>query len=61
MLQLRAAASNTPLWSLIPAKTGGLPWLGEVNRLVCVTLSQATTPMPGGGHVYSPITSEAFG
>ena len=37
MPQLRAGASNTPLWSLIPAKTGGLSWLGEVNRLVCVT------------------------
>ena len=47
MLWSRAAASNTPLWSLIPAKKGGLSWLGEVNRLVCVTLSQATTPLPG--------------
>ena len=47
MLWLRAAASNTPLWSLILAKTGGLFWLEEVNRLVCVTMSQATTPLPG--------------
>ena len=40
---LRAGASNTPLWSLILAKTGGLSWLGEVNRLVCVTESQVAT------------------
>ena len=29
MPQLRAGATDTPLWSFIPAKTGGLSWLGE--------------------------------
>ncbi len=31
----------------------GLSWLGEVNRLVCVTLSQVATILLVGGHVYS--------
>ncbi len=53
MPQLRAGASNTPLWSLIPAKTGGLSWLGEVSRLICVTLSYVATSLLVGGHVYS--------
>ncbi len=53
MPQLRAGASNTPLWSLIPAKKGGLSWLGEANRLVCVTLSHVATTLLVGGHVYS--------
>ncbi len=53
MPKLGAGASNTPLWSLIPAKTGGLSWLGEVNRLVCVTLSQVATTLLVGSHVYS--------
>ncbi len=53
MLQLHAGASNTPLWSLIQANTGGLSWLGEVNRLVCVTLSQVVPTLLVGGHVYS--------
>ena len=46
-------SSNTPLWSLIPAETGGLSWLGEVNRLVCVTESQVATVLLDGGCVYS--------
>ncbi len=53
MPQLLAGASNTPLWSLIPAKTGGLSWLGEVNRLVCVTLSQVATTLLVGSQIYS--------
>jgi len=36
---ISAVASNTPLWSHILAKTGGFSWLGEANRLVCVTMS----------------------
>ncbi len=53
MPQLRAGTSNTPLWSLIQDKTGGLSWLGEVNWLVCVTLSQVATILLSGGLVYS--------
>ena len=59
MPRLRAGASNTPLWSLILAKTGGLSWLGEVNRLVCVTVSQVVTICLDGGHVYSSATPGA--
>ncbi len=40
---LRTGVSKAPLWSLILAKTAGLSWLGEVNRLVCVTGSQVAT------------------
>lgn len=46
------AASNTPLWSLIPAMAGCLSWLREVNQLVCVTPSQASTIVLGGGCIY---------
>ena len=50
---LCAVDSNTPLWSFILAKTGGLSWLVEANRLVCMTLSQVVTTLLDGGHVCS--------
>ncbi len=60
MPQLCAGTSNTPLWSLILAKTDSFSWLGEVNRLVCVTLSQVATTLLVGGHVYSSRYPWAF-
>ena len=59
MLQLCTGASNTPLRSIILGKTGGLSWLGEVNRLVCVTESQGATSLLDGGSVYFSITPGA--
>lgn len=43
MMCLGVAVSNITLLSIFLAKTGGLSWLREVNRIVCVTLMQENT------------------